>query len=127
MAEQPAPRRIAALVAPIHNVAYYTPEIRVFEALGVRSWWAAYFAYRSAPMGMVAPEVVAATFYGFAPRMVRRAIPAVWQHATPQQALDVRLDAVDRAWRRIFAGTTADATVGEAAAALRRSVLDLDA
>jgi hypothetical protein len=99
----------------------------VFETLGVRSWWAAYFAYRSAPMGTVAPDVVAATFYGFAPRMVRRAIPAVWQHVTPEQAMEVRLDAVDRAWRRIFAGASSAAAVDEAAAALRRSVIDVDA
>jgi hypothetical protein len=121
-------RRVAALVAPIHNVSYYTPEIRIFEALGVKGWWSAYFAYRSAPMGVVAPEVIAATFYGFSPRMIARAVPAVWDHITPQQALDVRLDAVDRAWRRIFAGedrATADA-VRDAAALLRGSIEGVD-
>jgi hypothetical protein len=48
---------------------------------------------------------------------------------TPQQAMDVRLDAVDRAWRRIFAGadpSTADA-VRETAALLRRSIVEVDA
>jgi hypothetical protein len=121
-------RQIAALVAPIHNVSYYTPEIRVFETLGVRGWWTAYFAYRSAPMGIVVPEVVAAAFYGFAPRMIARALPAVWEHVTPQQAMDVRLDAVDRAWRRIFASTDASTTdaVREAAVLLRRSIDDVD-
>jgi hypothetical protein len=121
-------RQVAALVAPVHNVAYYAPEIRVFEALGVRSWWAAYFAYRSAPMGVLSPEVIAAVFYGFSPRMVGRAIPAVWEELTPQQAIDVRLDAVDRAWRRIFADAdpaTADA-VSEAARLLRHAIHDID-
>ena len=105
MAQLPLARQIAALVAPVHNVAYYTPEIRVFETLGVKGWWTAYLAYRSAPMGVVAPEVIAAAFYGFAVPMIRRAVPAVWEHISPQQALDVRLEAVDRAWRRIHCPT----------------------
>src|SRR6476661_6202916 len=128
MAEQSLARRLAALVAPIHNVAYYSPEIRVFETLGVRGWWTAYFAYRSAPMGIVTPEVLAATFYGFSPRMIARAVPAVWDHLTPHQAMDLRLDAVDRAWERIFSGadpSAADA-VNEAASLLRRSVVGVD-
>jgi hypothetical protein len=128
MAEQSLPRQVAALVAPIHNVAYYSPEIRVFETLGVKGWWTAYFAYRSAPMGIVAPEVVAATFYGFSVRMVARAVPAVWDHVTPHQAMDVRLEAVDRAWGRTFAGaepSTADA-VREAVGLLRRSIVQVD-
>jgi hypothetical protein len=128
MAQQSLARKIAALVAPIHNVAYYSPEIRVFETLGVKGWWTAYFAYRSAPMGVVAPEVIAATFYGFSLRMVVRAVPAVWERVTPQQAMDVRLDAVDRAWQRIFAGaepSTLDA-VRQAADLLRRSIVEVD-
>jgi hypothetical protein len=122
-------RQLAALVGPIHNVSYYSPEIRVFATLGVKSWWAAYFAYRSAPLGVVPAEVVAATFYGFSPRMISRAVPGVWQHVSPQQALDVRLDAVDRAWRRIFTGadpSTADA-VREAAGLLRRAIVGVEA
>jgi hypothetical protein len=128
MAGHAVARQLAALVAPIHNVAYYVPEIRVFETLGVKGWWTAYFAYRSAPMGVVAPEVIAATFYGFAPRMIRRAVPAVWDRVTPGQAMDVRLDAVDRAWRRIFSGTGASISdaVAEAAGLLRRSIVDVD-
>ena len=128
MSEPPPARQIAALVAPIHNVAYYSPEIRLFETLGVTRWWSAYFAYRSAPMGVVPPEVIAATFYGFSLRMVRGAIPSVWEHVTPERAMAVRLDAVDRAWRRIFSGTdeaTASA-VREAATVLRHSLVDVD-
>lgn len=147
MAAQPLARQIAALVAPIHNVSYYTPEIRVFETLGIKGWWTAYFAYRSAPMGLVAPEVIAATFYGFSVNMIARGVPEVWNHVTPQQAMDVRLDAVDRAWTRIFADSdeseSADGSSGagggatgsqpvdrdaiaEAAALLRRSIEGVD-
>lgn len=131
--ELPLARQLAALVAPIHNVSYYTPEIRIFADLGIKGWWTAYFAYRSAPMGQVAAEVITATFYGFAPRMVARAIPAVWDHVTPSQAMDVRLDAVDRAWRRIFreAGadtdTTHQAAVAEAATLARGCIEGVEA
>jgi hypothetical protein len=122
-------RRLAGLVQPIHNVSYYTPEIKVFADLGIKGWWTSYFAYRSAPMGRVEPEVIAATFYGFAPRMVRRAVPEVWSFVTPEQSLDIRLDAVDRAWRRIFAeaGTEHDEAVEEAADLARRSIDGVDA
>ncbi|MEZ5235549.1 MAG: hypothetical protein R2749_23060 [Acidimicrobiales bacterium] len=129
MSKQSLARQIAALVNPIHNVSYYTPEIRVFnDELGIKGWWTAYFAYRSAPMGQVEAEVMAATFYGFAPRMIRRGVPAVWERVTPRQALDVRLDAVDRAWRRIFASAppTASAGIVEAAGLLRRSIEGVD-
>jgi len=124
----PLARRLAGLVSPIHNVSYYTPEIKVFAELGIKGWWTSYFAYRSAPMGKVEPEVITATFYGFALRMVARAVPAVWDHITPQQSLDVRLDAVDRAWRRIFAdadGALHDA-VAEAATLARSAIAGVD-
>lgn len=124
MDEPSVARRLAALVNPIHNVSYYTPEIKVFETLGVRGWWTAYFAYRSAPMGILVRDALAAVFYGFAPRMIGRAVPAVWERITPERAMDVRLDAVDRAWGRIFAGageSTRDA-VRDAGTLLRGSI-----
>ncbi|MGH3530923.1 MAG: helix-turn-helix domain-containing protein, partial [Mycobacterium sp.] len=37
-----------------------------------------YFASRSAPMGAVSANVVAATFYNFNPQLVAGAIPAAW-------------------------------------------------
>ncbi len=120
----PLTRQLAALVAPIHNVSYYTPEIKVFAEFGIKGWWTSYFAYRSAPMGKVEPEVIAATFYGFALRMVQRAVPEVWQYISPQQCLDVRLDAVDRAWQRIFDGASNahHAAIAEAAVLARQCI-----
>ncbi len=125
----PLARQLAGLVSPIHNVSYYTPEIKVFAELGIKGWWTSYFAYRSAPMGKVEPEVITATFYGFALRMVQRAVPSVWQYVTPEQSLDIRLDAVDRAWLRIFrdhAGTYDD-SIAEAAELARQSIEGVDA
>ncbi len=68
------PRDISHVFTPFHNVVYYTPETKAFIDAGMRGWWMSYFAYRAAPMGAVPAEVVMATFYNFAPRMVQRAV-----------------------------------------------------
>jgi hypothetical protein len=67
------PRVLARVFNAFHNVVYYASEINRFVDTGMRGWWMSYFAYRAAPMGPVLAEVVIATFYNFAPRMVRRA------------------------------------------------------
>ena len=41
-----------------------------------------------------------ATFYGFAPHFVERAVPAVWSLASPSDALGARLAGVDGTMRR---------------------------
>ena len=51
-----------------------------------------YFASRSAPLGAASPELVIATFHGFAPHLVRRAIPDAWDFASPDAVLAARLD-----------------------------------
>ncbi|MFN0026603.1 MAG: SCO6745 family protein, partial [Acidimicrobiales bacterium] len=69
---------------------------------------------------------ITATFYGFAHRMVARAIPEVWRHVGVEQSLEIRLDAVDRAWRRIFAtagaGLSHTDAVAEAATMARDAI-----
>jgi hypothetical protein len=59
-----------------------------------------YFAARSAPLGTVAPEVVMAIFYNFAPERVAKALPAAWQIAGPDAALRARMDSAVAALRR---------------------------
>jgi hypothetical protein len=120
---QPTPQGVLKrLAGPFHNVTYYAPEIRDFAAVGVTGWWRAYFAYRSAPLGRVPLEVVVAAFYNFAPRMVARAIPSVWEVVTPERALEIRLDAVDRALRRILGEQVASARMSGAAGVARHAV-----
>ncbi len=86
-----------------HAVTYFTPESRAAaDALGVKGGWMGYFAMRAAPMGAVPPEVVTSAFYNFHPAMVRRAIPAAWQAATPQAFLAARLTGADGALRRLL-------------------------
>jgi len=45
-------------------------------AIGLRGFWRGYFASRSAALGSASAEFVTALFFGFAPGMVRRALPA---------------------------------------------------
>jgi hypothetical protein len=80
-----------------------------------------YFASRAAAMGAVPAETVIATFFNFHPDLVRRAIPAAWDIASPAQVLDARLDAVDRSLREAWGEDVDGAAVREAAGLARRA------
>lgn len=113
-------QELARRFTVIHNLAYYCPEIRDFAAAGISGWWNAYFVYRSAPMGQVTAPVAVAAFYNFAPRMIGKALPQAWSVMSPQQAIDLRGDCVDRALRRIFG----DPAQLDTAAQLARRAID---
>src|SRR3954466_1046524 len=86
-------RRMWSLYEPLHVVTYFTPEARsAFEAVGLRGFWRGYFGGRAAPLGPVGAAPVVAAFFGFARRMVERAVPDVWLRAAPEQALQARMD-----------------------------------
>jgi hypothetical protein len=93
-------RSLARLLGVFHNISYYAPEMKAFADVGLPEYWRAYMTYRSAPMGRVEPSVVAATFYNFAPPVVASALPSAWDSVTPQQAISLRDDCIDRALRR---------------------------
>lgn len=94
-------RRFFDRFEPVHAVTYFAPEARAaLDALGYRGYWMGYFAARSAPLGMPAPEVVTAVFYNFAPQRVAKALPAAWQIAGPEAALQARQDSAVAALRR---------------------------
>ncbi|MGH3404121.1 MAG: SCO6745 family protein, partial [Streptosporangiaceae bacterium] len=99
-----AARRMWTLFEPVHVVTYFAPEARQgFEEAGLRGFWRGYFAGRAAPIGAVdAPPVIAA-FFSFAPPFVRRALPAVWDMVTPEQALAARTAGAVAAIRRLLA------------------------
>ncbi len=78
-----------------------------------------YFAARSAPLGTVAPEVVTAIFYNFAPERVAKALPTAWQIAGPDAALRARRDSAVAALRRY--GLDADENVTTAAELARKA------
>ncbi|SPM39567.1 salK, partial [Mycobacterium numidiamassiliense] len=120
-------RRFFDRFEPIHAVTYFAPEARAaLDGLGYRGFWMGYFAARSAPLGMVPPEVVTAIFYNFAPERVAKALPSAWQIAGPDAALGARQDSAVAALRRY--GLTADEKVSAAAElagkAAREATLD---
>jgi hypothetical protein len=86
-------RHLWQLYEPLHAVTYFGAQARAaFESAGLRGYWRGYFAGRAAPLGAVAAAPVTASFFSFAPAMVARAVPDVWQRASPEQALAARLD-----------------------------------
>jgi hypothetical protein len=118
-------RSMWTLFEPIHAVTYFAPEARAaYEEAGLRGFWRGYFAGRAAPLGPAGAPVVTASFFNFAPAFVARAIPAVWDLITPQDALRTRLAGADAALRGLLAGREAEATV--AADLLWQAIGELD-
>ncbi|MEU7853310.1 hypothetical protein [Nonomuraea sp. NPDC049141] len=95
-----AARQAWRRLEPVHGMIYFVPEGRKrYAALGLNSR-AGYFASRSAALGRASAELVIATFYNFHPALVRQALPAAWDQATPEQLLTARYEAADEALRR---------------------------
>jgi len=111
------------LFEPVHVVTYFSAEARsTFEEAGLRGFWRGYFAGRSAPLGTVAAAPVTASFFTFAPAMVSRALPAVWELISPDKALSARAAGAVAALRRLLSG----ADVSIAADLMAAAVADLD-
>ncbi|MBV8927660.1 MAG: hypothetical protein JO152_00875 [Mycobacteriaceae bacterium] len=102
MAREPGlARRLFDRFEPVHAVTYFAPEARAaLDQLGYRGFWTGYFAARSAPLGLVAPEVVTAIFYNFSAERVAKALPAAWRVAGPDAALAARAASAVAALRR---------------------------
>lgn len=114
-------RSMWTLFEPIHAVSYFTQEARsAFEAAGLRGFWRGYFAGRAAPLGTVGAPVVTASFYNFAPAMVSRAIPGVWDLVSPDEALRVRQAGAASALGRLLDGLESE--VAAAADLLWRAI-----
>ncbi|WP_225724910.1 MULTISPECIES: hypothetical protein [unclassified Nocardia] len=124
MAIHPA-RRIWTTLEPLHDVVYFGAGVKESGlALGLRGYWQTYFAYRAAPLGEVGAGVVLATFAGFHPDMVAKALPDVWSRTTPQHCLEARLALSTRVLRECGAG---DAESARAAALLAPALRAADA
>jgi hypothetical protein len=118
-------RTMWTLFEPVHAVIYFAPEARAaFEQAGLRGFWRGYFAGRAAPLGPAGAAVVTACAFNFASGFVARAIPAVWDLITPEDALGTRLAGADAALRGLLAGREAEATV--AADLLWQAIGELD-
>jgi hypothetical protein len=120
------PRLMWTLYEPIHSVTYFSSEARQhFEAAGLRGFWRGYFAGRAAPLGPVDAAPVVAAFFNFAPGMVARALPEVWQRATPAEVLAARTTGATTALTRACADLPAP-DVTEAADRLAEVAARLD-
>jgi hypothetical protein len=122
-------RRVWRLLEPIHGVTYFLPEaLTAFQDAGLRGFWRGYFAGRSAPLGAVPPAPVLACFFSFAPAMVNRALPAVWDLISPELALVTRTAGASAALSRVDAeaGGLDGAGLAEANDLLDRALAGLD-
>ncbi|MBP8536067.1 hypothetical protein [Streptomyces sp. MK37H] len=103
-----AVRKVSLTINATHLFIYFIPEAPEEAAkLGVTEYGLAYFAFRSAPMGVVPWQVTLAAFYNFSPRSVQ-AMAGVWDTATPEQWQAARFAAVDRALQRVDVNFTTD-------------------
>jgi hypothetical protein len=119
-------RLMWTLYEPVHAVTYFAREARQsFEDAGLRGFWRGYFAGRAAPLGSVPAAPVIAAFFNFAPRMVARAIPDVWQRLPADDVLQVRAEGANAALARLTADQPAGA-VAEAADLLEAATMRLD-
>jgi len=122
-----AARQMRTLIEPVHDVTYFTPAGRAgFEEAGLKGFWRGYFAGRAAPIGPAGAGPVIASFFVFAPGMVRRALPAVWAIASPATVLRARQDGAATGLRELT-GPGQAASVAAAADLLLAAISDLDA
>jgi hypothetical protein len=120
-----AARRMWTLFEPVHVVTYFSAEaLAAFTGAGLRGFWRGYFAGRAAPLGAVGAAPVTASFFTFAPPMVARALPGVWELITPQDALAVRVAGAVAALHRLAGDREAE--VAAAADLLLRATDGLD-
>ncbi|MDH6124853.1 hypothetical protein [Kitasatospora sp. GP82] len=114
------------LFEPVHALTYFSPEGRAaYEDAGLRGSWRGYFAGRSAPLGAVDAAPVVAAFFNFAPAMVERALPDVWQRASPEAALRARTAGASAALERVLATVKPD-LIERSVQLLERAVDGLD-
>ncbi|MEV7181274.1 hypothetical protein [Kitasatospora sp. NPDC093679] len=96
-----AVREIGLAVNAAHRFIHLVPEsARQAAELGVTDRAAAYFAFRSAPMGAVPWQVTLATFYNVSPRTVR-STTGVWGAAQPELWQAARYAAAEHALGRV--------------------------
>ncbi|MFF0296316.1 hypothetical protein ACFYST_12765 [Kitasatospora sp. NPDC004614] len=114
------------LFEPVHALTYFSPEARAaYEAAGLRGYWRGYFGGRSAPLGAVDAAPVVAAFFNFAPQMVERALPEIWGRATPERALEARVEGATGALGRVLAEVKPD-LIDRSVELLERAVEGLD-
>jgi hypothetical protein len=114
-------RKAHRTLEPLHVVAYFSPDsAAAYLEAGAKGGRQAYFGVRSAPMGIVNSDVVVSTFYNFAPYLIAKAIPAVWERTTPEKLINARYAGVDATYRRILGDEAVESSDMAEAAELAR-------
>ncbi len=114
-------RKLYRALEPYHAMIYFVPEASErYKAYGIGGRMG-YFASRGAAMGAVSADLIISAFYNFNPGLVRSAIPAAWQRATPAQMIDARFAGADAALRRVLGERINSPEVAEAAQLAREA------
>ncbi len=96
-------RQAQAAFEPFTAMIFFAPEAFArFKTLGLRGRQS-YFCSRSAPLGKLPGEVVAALFYNFNPAFVKEQVDGGWAIAAPEAVLLERTLAVTEALQRLLA------------------------
>jgi hypothetical protein len=81
-------RRAWVHLEALADVVYFAPEVHeAHRAVGLRGRTMGYVAGRIAPLGPVGGDVAVATFHGFSPSVLHRALPDAWSFASPPEVL----------------------------------------
>jgi hypothetical protein len=116
-------RRLWTVAEPFHALTYFAPEAhQAFVDAGLRGFWRGYFAGRAAPLGPTPAGVVTATFFGFHPEFVARAVPSIWSTIEPADAIAARLAGIELASRRVFGDALDTPEVSAVTDAIRDAV-----
>ncbi len=111
-------------VEAVHSPVYFGSDVtQRLTDLGLTGFWMSYFASRSAALGTPGPELVTATFHGFAPDRVARALPEAWTIASRDDVLAARLDGARAALATSVGETDLTAVNGHLAEIVRRADL----
>ncbi|MFI5778752.1 hypothetical protein [Nocardia sp. NPDC051570] len=88
---------------PLHIAYYFAQEHDdYYGELGLQRGPMAYLAGRAAPLGVVSPGTVVATFYNFNPELVDVHLPRIWAVASPSMLLRTRFRIVDAYLKRLL-------------------------
>lgn len=100
-----AVRRLSNTTNVIHGFVYFVPEAaEEYGKLGLTTFRPQYFGSRAAPLGVVGPEVVLATFFNFSPEAVADGIPVAWETASPEALQAARFSVAERVLDRVDGG-----------------------
>ena len=109
-------RELWRLVEPYHQLSYRSPEATAaYASIGLDRPEHQYFGSRLAALGPVSARVAVSVLYGFAPAYVARAVPSVWEAATPAAVSSARFAGAAATLRRVLGDHFGASGVAEAA------------